>query len=118
MGTAVAAGAGSDSSSCDAPQFRQNFADGATGLPHSGQNGMMITTEWLNVVHIEYFIMKGLHVNDCTKTKNTCFKVRQEEPCARVSPDLHFPESGAMTSPRIQNRTLFTHLFRTLHELS
>lgn len=38
------------SSSCDAPQFRQNFAAGDTGFPHSGQNGIIISTEWLNVI--------------------------------------------------------------------
>ena len=47
------------SSSWDAPQFRQNFAFGATGFPHSGQNGIIITTEWLNVVHKEHSISTG-----------------------------------------------------------
>jgi hypothetical protein len=47
--TAAAAGAGaaagafaaSGTSDWDAPQFRQNFAVGATLFPHSGQNGMI-----------------------------------------------------------------------------
>ena len=47
------------SSSWDAPQIRQNFAFGATGFPHSGQNGILITTEWLNVVHKEHSISTG-----------------------------------------------------------
>jgi hypothetical protein len=54
-------GAGTESkrasSSWDAPQFRQNFAFAATGFPHSGQNGILITTEWLNVVHKEHSIL-------------------------------------------------------------
>jgi hypothetical protein len=42
-GTAAGGGLDGDSSSCDAPQFRQNFAVGATRLPHSGQYDMIIT---------------------------------------------------------------------------
>jgi hypothetical protein len=47
MGAATGAGTEAEraSSSWDAPQFRQNFAFGATGFPHSGQNGILITTE-------------------------------------------------------------------------
>jgi hypothetical protein len=58
-GTDTGAGTSADgtSSSWDAPQFRQNFAFGATGFPHSGQNGILITTEWLNVVHKEHSIL-------------------------------------------------------------
>jgi len=62
-GLVTCAGAGTGvvvvSSSWDAPQFRQNFAFGATAFPHSGQNGILISTEWLNVVHKEYFIFPG-----------------------------------------------------------
>jgi hypothetical protein len=59
IGAAMGAGMESDraSSSWDAPQFRQNFAFGATGFPHSGQNGILITTEKLNVVHKEHSII-------------------------------------------------------------
>ncbi|MCX6692217.1 MAG: hypothetical protein NTW33_09280 [Methanoregula sp.] len=35
-----ACGSGWDSSSCGAPQLRQNFASGLTLFPHSAQNGM------------------------------------------------------------------------------
>jgi len=47
IGAAAGACTGMDgiSSSWDAPQFRQNFAVWATGFPHSGQNGILITTE-------------------------------------------------------------------------
>ena len=34
-----------DSSSSEAPQFRQNFAVGATRLPHSGQNDIIFTIQ-------------------------------------------------------------------------
>lgn len=60
-GTGAAAGAATGastgtaaaraSSSWDAPQFRQNFAFGATGFPHSGQKVIVISNEWLNAVH-------------------------------------------------------------------
>jgi hypothetical protein len=58
MGAATGAGTevGEASSSWDAPQIRQNFAFGATGFPHSGQNGILITTEWLNVIPKEHSI--------------------------------------------------------------
>jgi hypothetical protein len=57
-GTTTGSGTAAEgiSSSWDAPQFLQNFAFGATGFPHSGQNVMLITTVWLNVVHKEHSI--------------------------------------------------------------
>jgi len=39
-GATGACGSGWDSSSCGAPQLRQNFASGLTLFPHSAQNGM------------------------------------------------------------------------------
>ena len=52
-GTAAGGGVDGDSSNCEAPQFRQNFAVGATRLPHSGQYDMVSRTMKLNPLSYE-----------------------------------------------------------------
>ena len=57
-GTAAGGGVDGDSSSCEAPQFRQNFAVGATRLPHSGQYDMISRTMKLNPLSYEHCFKK------------------------------------------------------------
>jgi hypothetical protein len=58
-GTAAGGGVDGDSSSCEAPQFRQNFAVGATRLPHSGQYDMISRTMKLNPPSYEHCFTKN-----------------------------------------------------------
>jgi hypothetical protein len=57
-GTAAGGGFDDDSSSCGAPQFRQNFAVGATRFPHSGQYDMISRTMKLNPLSYEHCFTK------------------------------------------------------------
>jgi hypothetical protein len=57
-GTAAGGGVDGDSSVCEAPQLRQNFAVVATCLPHSGQYDMISRTMKLNPLSYEHCFRK------------------------------------------------------------